>query len=90
MGLRKDIADALTAHHIDPERTDADRNDICVCGGWSSGPMNPGWDDHLVDAVMKVVEARLSELETAAREDYSDDPWDHGYLRAIKDMRGGK
>ncbi|MFJ9558315.1 hypothetical protein ACIRPH_31295 [Nocardiopsis sp. NPDC101807] len=40
------------------------------------------------DAAMGAFEARLAELEVKARKDYSDDPWDHGYLRAIKDMRG--
>lgn len=52
-----------------------------------------GWYDNadtIADAVMGVVEGRLSELEAKAHEDYSDDPWDHGYLRAINDMRGGQ
>lgn len=38
------------------------------------------------DAVMEVVEGRLSELE--AGHHYSGDPWDYGYYRALKDMRG--
>ncbi|WP_435110196.1 hypothetical protein [Nocardiopsis synnemataformans] len=44
--------------------------------------------DTIADAVMGVVEARIAGLEAAAERDYSGDPWDHGYLRALKDMRG--
>lgn len=44
--------------------------------------------DDIINAVMGVVEARLSELEATAQQDYSGDPWDYGYLRAIKDIRG--
>lgn len=44
----------------------------------------------VVDAVMGVVEARLNELEAECDRQASGDPWDYGYLRAIKDMRGEK
>lgn len=42
------------------------------------------------DAVMGVIERRLSALETENDRQASGDPWDCGYLRAIKDMRGEK
>lgn len=42
--------------------------------------------DRYTDAVMGAIEARLSELE--AGHHYSGDPWDYGYYRALKDMRG--
>lgn len=38
------------------------------------------------DAAMGVVEAHLNELE--AGHHYSGDPWDYGYYRALKDVRG--
>ena len=44
--------------------------------------------DDIITAVMGVFEEHLTELEAKARQDYSGDPWDHGYYRAIKDMRG--
>ncbi|GAA0972801.1 hypothetical protein Q7689_00460 [Nocardiopsis tropica] len=44
----------------------------------------------IADAVMEVFETRLSELEAKVHEEYSDDPVEHGYLRALKDMRGEK
>jgi hypothetical protein len=44
-------AEVMGQHSIDPTRTDADRNDYCVCGGWISDVMSEGWDDHLAQAL---------------------------------------
>ncbi len=59
------------------------REDIADTIAWT-GPNS----SHILESVMEAVEDRLAGLEAKAREDYSDDPWDHGYLRALKDMRG--
>ena len=39
-------------HYIQPSG-DVDNNDECVCGGWSSGAMEPGWDDHLGEVAVE-------------------------------------
>jgi hypothetical protein len=44
-------AAVMARHWIDPTRTDPDRNDYCVCGGWISDVMSEGWDDHLAGAL---------------------------------------
>lgn len=44
-------AEVMGQHSIDPTRTDADRNDYCICGGWISDVMSVGWDDHLAEAL---------------------------------------
>ena len=41
-----------------------------------------------IDAVMEVVEGRLTELEAEADRIATGDPWDFGYAQALKDMRG--
>ena len=35
------------------QRHYVDNNDECVCGGWSSGAMEPGWDDHLGEVAVE-------------------------------------
>ena len=59
--LRQRVASATAAHHIDPNRTDADGHSFCVCGEWADGEMEPGWDDHMADISAAEVAAWLRE-----------------------------
>jgi hypothetical protein len=60
--LRERYAEAMLKHHIDPSQTDADGHDYCVCGGWASGEMSEGWDDHLAEVALAVRDDELHEL----------------------------
>lgn len=51
------IATATAQHHLDPDWSDADRHDRCVCGGWAEGEMEPGWDDHMADVSVAALDA---------------------------------
>lgn len=48
-----DRASRVMQQHYLSGKTDADRNDFCVCGRWASGPMEPGWDDHLAEELAR-------------------------------------
>lgn len=43
----------LLAHYIDPEsaKQSPDNLSSCICGDWSEGEMEPGWDDHLMEVL---------------------------------------
>ena len=43
----------LQEHYLDSEsaKQSPDNFSECVCGGWSEGSMEPGWDDHLIDVL---------------------------------------
>lgn len=43
----------LQEHYLDPQSAaeSPDNNSSCICGGWGEGPMEPGWDDHLIDVL---------------------------------------
>jgi hypothetical protein len=51
--MKEAAALLLIEHHIDPESAQRSPDNLssCVCGGWSEGEMEPGWDDHLVDVL---------------------------------------
>ena len=75
-GLRERIAMAMLAHYIDPTITDPDGYDHCVCGSWASDNMSEGWDDHLADAVLPVVEVALAEqTQTLRAVEIDRDQW---------------
>lgn len=39
-------------HYIQPIPGNVDDFSECVCGGWSEGAMEPGWDDHLAEVAI--------------------------------------
>lgn len=41
-------------HYLDPDsaRRSPDNLSECVCGEWSEGEMEPGWDDHLAEVAI--------------------------------------
>lgn len=45
------VAELMSAHSIDPASAaqSPDNFSSCVCGRWSEGSMEPGWDDHLAE-----------------------------------------
>ena len=42
-------------HYLDPEsvKQSPDNLSSCICGGWSEGEMEPGWDDHLGEVAVE-------------------------------------
>lgn len=42
-------------HYLDPEsvKQSPDNFSSCICGGWSEGSMEPGWDDHLAEVAIE-------------------------------------
>ena len=51
---RETLATLFLAHYLDPASAERspDNFSSCVCGEWSEGEMEPGWDDHLADVAV--------------------------------------